>query len=362
MKTIRVFGYILLTISLSIVIAGLFANKGSSTEYAVILTFAGLAVMGFVMTRYQKKWLNFSKNKTEQDYKKNMWMIVFIADIVVLVFLFVKQNKTFGTYFAIVFFIFFALNIAARINKKKEMSDEKKAILTKKIKKDADMYVEVEQEQDYQGYETQEDYEMVDILESGFLGFPEFKISYLAANGEPSNRVITLKSMSLRENKVYLNAFCHLRKEDRMFLTDRIQRLEYEDEIISDPAKYFYNIFKNSDAYDLQNFAKKKTDVLKLFIFLVKADGKMTKAEVDVLIEYLRKHRPLAPIGTADYIIRNVPVISISQFQGLIKEFKKETADNADILEFYTKLYELKKTPDPLERGIYEKVMSSLQA
>ena len=105
------------------------------------------------------------------------------------------------------------------------------------------MYVEIEQEKDYQGYETQEEYETIDILESGFSSFPEFKISYLAANGEPSNRVISLKSISLRENKVYLNAFCHLRKEDRMFLTDRIQRLEYENEIISDPVKYFYNIF-----------------------------------------------------------------------------------------------------------------------
>ena len=362
MKIIRVFGYILLIISICIVIAGLFANKGSSIEYAIILIFAGLAIIGFVMSRYQKKWLNFSKNKTERDYKKNMWMIVFIATIVILVFLFIKQNKTFGTYFAILFFIFFALGIAAKISKKKEMSDEKKEVLTKKIKKDVDMYVEIEQEKDYQGYETQEEYETIDILESGFSGFPEFKISYLTANGEPSNRVISLKSISLRENKVYLNAFCHLRKEDRMFLTDRIQRLEYENEVISDPVKYFYNIFKNSDAYDLQNFAKKKADVLKLFIFLVKADGKMTKAEVDVLIEYLRKHKPLAPVGTADYIIRNIPVISISQFQGLIKEFKKETADNEDILEYYKKLYELKKTPDPLERGVYEKVMNSLQA
>ncbi len=69
MKIIRVFGYILLIISICIVIAGLFANKGSSTEYAIILTFTGLAIIGFVMSRYQKKWLNFPKNKTERDYK-----------------------------------------------------------------------------------------------------------------------------------------------------------------------------------------------------------------------------------------------------------------------------------------------------
>ncbi|MGP1522680.1 MAG: hypothetical protein ACTTKC_05185 [Treponema sp.] len=54
-------------------------------------------------------------------------------------------------------------------------------------------------------------------------------------------------------------------------------------------------------------------------------------------------------------------VVSIPEFNTILKKIKKETSNNADILEFYKKLYELKKTPDPLERGVYEKVMTSLQ-
>ena len=40
---------------------------------------------------------------------------------------------------------------------------------------------------------------------------------------------------------------------------------------------------------------------------------------------------------------------------------KKEPADNAVVLEYYKKLYDLKKNPDPLEKGIFEKVTASLE-
>ena len=88
----------------------------------------------------------------------------------------------------------------------------------------------------------------------------------------------------------------------------------------------------------------------------------MVKAESDIIVDYIKKYLLQVSEATIEKIVKDIPVVSIAEFNTILKKSKKEPADNTDILEYYKKLYELKKNPDPLERGIFEKVTTSLGA
>lgn len=292
--------------------------------------------------------------------KKLLWFSFLCLCIFIVIAGFFEKQKDFWTYFYMVLFFILACVSANKIIAKKEMSADKRKALARYITQHIDTYVQNEPKESE--YQEKQEFDTADMLDSGFEEYPVFSMSYKDSSGALSKREIVLKSITLRDDKVYLNAFCMLRKEDRMFLTDRITRIEYKNEVISNPIVYFRDIFMHSDGYAVYHFMQEKTDVFKLFMFLAKADGKIAKAEIDVISEYLKEHMRAISDKTAENAIKNIPVVSIAEFNTILKKLKKEPADNADILEYYKKLCELKKKPDPLERGIFEKVTTSLGA
>ena len=292
--------------------------------------------------------------------KKMLWFGFLCLCIFIVIAGFFEKQKDFWTYFYMVLFFILSCVSANKIIAKKEMSADKRKALARNITQHIDTYVQNGPKESE--YQEKQEFDTADMLDSGFEEYPVFSMSYKDSSGALSKREIVLKSITLRDDKVYLNAFCMLRKEDRMFLTDRITRIEYKNEVISNPIVYFRDIFMHSGGYAVYHFMQEKTDVFKLFMFLAKADGKIAKAEIDVISEYLKGHMRAISDKTAENAIKNIPVVSIAEFNTILKKLKKEPADNADILEYYKKLYELKKKPDPLERGIFEKVTTSLGA
>lgn len=292
--------------------------------------------------------------------KKLLWFGFLCLCIFIVIAGFFEKQKDFWTYFYMVLFFILACVSANKIIAKKEMSADKRKALARHITQHIDTYVQNEPKESE--YQEKQEFDTADMLDSGFEEYPVFSMSYKDSSGALSKREIVLKSITLKDDKVYLNAFCMLRKEDRMFLTDRITRIEYKNEVISNPIVYFRDIFMHSGGYAVYHFMQEKTDVFKLFMFLAKADGKIAKAEIDVISEYLKGHMRAISDKTAENAVKNIPVVSIAEFNTILKKLKKEPADNADILEYYKKLYELKKKPDPLERGVFEKVTTSLGA
>lgn len=299
------------------------------------------------------------KNKT----KRIFWVIVLLLSGVIFIAGLFVRNKATNDYVIVVFF-FLVFILAFNQLRKAKMSEEKKHALGKHLKNTTDMYIQnTEQEFDYAGENLEEvlDNSTVNSIDSGFDDFPEFIMSYTSSSGESSKRKILLKSMTLRGEKLYLNAFCLLREEDRMFLVDRIKRLEYQNEIISNPAEYFKNLFDSSNAFVLYDCMLQKEDVLKLFLFFIKADGVVKKDELGVVVEYIKKYMSNVSEKSIEKAVRAVPIVSVAQFNAILKKLKKELVDNKDIIEVYDKLYAIKKTHDPLETGIYEKVIKMLK-
>lgn len=298
--------------------------------------------------------------------KKRGWAYLFyicaILFIILLIGLFVKKNSWFLTFFwaglvgGIGAISLVKVSEYAEKEEKAHVNDnqisEKKVVPSKNDSVDSF----------YDDDDFYSDSVYVDIDDLGLPDYPEYYIVYIDSNGEPSMRNIVLKGLTIKKERVYLNAFCKLRNDNRMFLTDRIQKLKYKDQVIHDPTGYFYSLFTHSDFYVVSEFRKQKEDALKLFTVLGKADGRMVKAESDIIVDYIKKYLPQVSEATIEKIVKDIPVVSIAEFNTIIKKLKKEPADNAEILEYYKKLYELKKKPDPLEKGIFEKVTTSLGA
>ncbi len=316
-----------------------------------------------------------NSNKDKKVKRRQILLLVFTL-ILLLVFI-LMPDKGFWSWFAIVFFTLFALGGVFAIFgeadgsrtkkefeafKKAQMSEEKQKALSEHLQDSVDVYLDrPTTEEYYVGEEIQDILEPVSAFDAGFTEFPEFYMSYQTVDGIPSNRRILLKSMTLRDDKVYLNAFCLLRNEDRMFLVDRIQSLKYQNEVIPNPAEYFKNLLENSGAFALYKFIMQKEAVFEVFLFFMKVDGSVRKEEVAIVIDYVKKYINNASDDVIEKMIRDVPVVSISNFNSILKRLKKEPADNQDIIEVYDKLYAIKKTHDPLETGVYEKVMKMLK-
>ncbi len=89
---------------------------------------------------------------------------------------------------------------------------------------------------EYYGHPHYFNFEKYDIAEElpeefkGILNVIEnsqmMYIEYVANNSQPSKRVIVPESIFLRDGNFYLNAFCHLRHENRLFRLDRIEKFE----------------------------------------------------------------------------------------------------------------------------------------
>lgn len=290
--------------------------------------------------------------------KKIIWFIFFAFCVFIVIACVLEKQKDFWAYFYMLLFFVLACVSIYKIKVKKEMSPDKKKALAKHISQNIDSCVEDAFKE--VASQPEQEFETVDMLDSGFEDYPTFAMSYMDSNGSTTKRNIILKSMTLKDDRVYLNAFCLLRNEDRMFLTDRIKRISYQNEVISQPVQYFHDIFMNSNGYALYTVMQSKADIFKLFMFLAKADGKIAKSETEIIVEYIKKLLPTISDKSAENAVKNIPLVNIAEFYSIIKKMKKEPADNAVVLEYYKKLYDLKKNPDPLEKGIFEKVTASL--
>jgi hypothetical protein len=244
--------------------------------------------------------------------------------------------------------------------KPKIMSTEKAAALQATLRGAIDFRIKRNHPKNGEFY-TSEAITMIDAKETGLSPSLDFLMSYTDTNGKSTTRKISLKSLEMNEGKLYLNAFCHLRNEDRMFLTERIKTITYNKEAIPSPVDFFYNIFLSSGPYKLHEFISAHEATFNLLAFLARADGKMAKVEKEILTAFIQKHVPEVSTETVAEELKYAGDITIPQFYNVLKLVKDETlALKADITEYASRLIQAKKTPDAIEKAIFEKINTTL--
>jgi hypothetical protein len=191
---------------------------------------------------------------------------------------------------------------------------------------------------------------------------PEFQMKYTDAYEKKSFRKIILKNIEMNEENLYLNAFCLLVNENRMFRVDRINQITYKKEIIPSPIDYFLDIFTSSIPYKIHEFITLHEDLLKLFVFLARSDGRMAKNEREIICNYVKNSLPEAMDKAIETELKQIEVINLVEFNKLLKQLENRPESvKADILNYTNQIIQCKKNPDVIEQAIYNKIQAVIK-
>jgi len=122
----------------------------------------------------------------------------------------------------------------------------------------------------------------------GHEGGLTFAIEYRAADGNFSRRRITV----IKANDNYISAWCHERKAFRTFRTDRIVCIIDMDGVIHEPPDDFLaDVCTVQPGAELSPYEKLREAIrphLCLLSAIARADGRFTKDEAAVVLDFIR--------------------------------------------------------------------------
>lgn len=136
-------------------------------------------------------------------------------------------------------------------------------------------------------------------LDNAFRVAPaDFLISYEDAHGRATSRVITVDQVAegVDGEEYFVKAFCHLRGSNRYFRSSRIRSAQYhpngKDILDGNVLKEMLN---QSPAWHADKLLSRDPgrSQIQCFAFAAKADGRTTKAEVEVIAAWLRGTLPV---------------------------------------------------------------------
>ncbi len=122
----------------------------------------------------------------------------------------------------------------------------------------------------------------------------DWRITYTDSKGEVSLRVITPISLTSREQKNYLNAYCHKRRSYRLFRADRITEIiDMKTGEISDSVEEKLSSFRPSERPEttpdpeLIKFLEENLNEITALAYIAKCDGQVHEFEIDILTHFL---------------------------------------------------------------------------
>ena len=185
-------------------------------------------------------------------------------------------------------------------------------------------------EKDREDSERQKPTEKADKALAGMAFF----IVYQDAQGDFTERRITIKKITNKGNDLYISAFCHEREAARSFYSSRIESLTdlATGEVVDDATGYLQSLMAANGfgkpaqpspteewirnlrpiiEYDPLGKAMDEfqSEVLSL-IFMARADGRMVKAERKVIFDFVKERLPEGKFfdeEVDDYLSRMYP-------------------------------------------------------
>jgi hypothetical protein len=187
-------------------------------------------------------------------------------------------------------------------------------------------------------------------------------ITYEDANGFKSERDIEILSFEEYSGLLYINAFCHLRKEQRQFLVDRVLSVETADCPHPDPQKFFWRRYHQTPEYQTEKALSAHYDEILLLVFIARSDGKMMKNEREIVLRYIDAATGGIDAGAAEALLKRT-ACELAQFNSVLKKAKGWTEETKKLLlSCAGQIYALKKSPDPMETAAMEKLSKALTA
>lgn len=159
------------------------------------------------------------------------------------------------------------------------------------------------------------------------------RISYCDANGKTSERVVDVRAYESSGSCGLVIGHCRMRDATRTFRFDRMKRVVDEEtgEIIADLQKCLNAEWGSSPQPVLDMLYDQHKDVLKLLLYMAKADGAVRAAEIGVISKYCADATGDARITPAlvKDMLRHVDVVSITTFVRTYNKLRRERPDDA---------------------------------
>lgn len=137
-----------------------------------------------------------------------------------------------------------------------------------------------------------------DAWEGGFIGtavnpFPAkatLEISYIDARGQASRRVVDVREFDTNPYCNLMIGHCRMRNATRTFRFDRIQQCTDVEtgEVIIDVPAYLVSKYEASPEATLDRLFQNHYDILRILLYMGRADGRMTQKERSTILEYAK--------------------------------------------------------------------------
>lgn len=157
-------------------------------------------------------------------------------------------------------------------------------------------------------------------------------IIYVDARGDRTSRTITIHAYEPTSPQGMLRATCHLRKEQRTFRFDRIEKAVDAEtgEILRNLQSTLNEDWKASPESVVQKLMNEQSDLLKLMFYMAKADGAARMAEVEIITTHCQELS-----GRADLTVQSVKdmlqLLDLPTIAGFTHTYEKMLREQPDL-------------------------------
>lgn len=193
------------------------------------------------------------------------------------------------------------------------------------------------------------------------------RISYVNAKNELTTRVVDIRAYEPTGATGLIIGRCHLRNATRTFRFDRMQRVidESTGEIIPNLQQCLNDEWAASPEPIMDKLYSEHHDVLKLMLYMAKADGAVRAAELEVIAAYcidITQDQRITSAMIKD-MLQFVDVVTINTFTRTYNKLRRENPDSArKAADACRAIVATQKTIHPNEQSALDALLKPLPA
>jgi len=159
------------------------------------------------------------------------------------------------------------------------------------------------------------------------------RMNYRDANGNMTQRVVDIRAYEPQGDNGLVIGRCHMRNATRTFRFDRMQQVVDAEtgEIIANLQQHLNDEWAISPKPVMDELYAAHHDVLKLMLYMAKADGAVRAAEIDVIAKYCIEITQDQRITTSmiKEMLQYVDVVTINTFARTYNKLRRENPGSA---------------------------------
>lgn len=136
-----------------------------------------------------------------------------------------------------------------------------------------------------------------ETLDSSFSSSPkairaQLEIQYRDAEGSETRRKVDVRECDIESKSGYLIGICKMRNAYRTFRMDRVRHATDLEtgEVIDNLPEWAKRKYQESPAFAIETLIDESSDVLRALFYIGKADGRFTRKEKQVFLDYCTRN------------------------------------------------------------------------